>query len=426
MLPTRAWTVANVRREQRRRAATTAYNGRVTSLGGDTQSGLLLAGSGLGVGDDWRVALESALDGALGPLSGQAPDLLLLFAGAAYDESYGGILARARARSGAREVVGCSASGVIAGERELEDVPGLAALALRLPAGSLLRVQHVAPAELEERVDWQARLGLAATACTGLIVLADPFTADIGALIGGLERDYPGVTIVGGMATGARGVRRTFLFCGSTVTASGVVVIGLGGAATLRPVVSQGCEPIGDAWTITDAAGHIVTTIGGRPAYQVLVETIQGLDAERRQRANGNLLVGLAMDEYRHEFKRGDFLIRTLMGVDATTGAIAVAAEPRIGQTLQFQIRDAHAADAELRHMLHAEQANPSAAALLFACNGRGAGLFGAPDHDARTVRELLGPLPLAGLFCNGEIGPVGAATYIHGFTASLALISAR
>ena len=79
--------------------------------------------------------------------------------------------------------------------------------------------------------------------------------------------------------------------------------------------------------------------------------------------------------------------------------------------------------------MLHAAQdSNPSssaAAALLFACNGRGTGLFGAPDHDAQTVRELLGPLPLAGLFCNGEIGPVGAATYVHGFTASLALITA-
>jgi small ligand-binding sensory domain FIST len=282
----------------------------------------------------------------------------------------------------------------------------------------------VPPEDLEEVADWQARLGLAANACTGLILLADPFTTDMAALIGGLERDFPGAPIVGGMATGAPGVQRTFVFCGSKVAAGGAVVIGLGGAATLRPVVSQGCEPIGDAWTITDAAGHIVKTIGSRPAYQVLAETIQGLDAGHRRRANGNLLVGLAMDEYRDEFKRGDFLIRNLMGVDAKTGSIAVAAEPRIGQTLQFQIRDAHAADEELRHMLHAEQANPSTAALLFACNGRGTGLFGSPDHDARTVRELLGPLPLAGLFCNGEIGPVGASTYIHGFTASLALIT--
>jgi small ligand-binding sensory domain FIST len=166
-----------------------------------------------------------------------------------------------------------------------------------------------------------------------------------------------------------------------------------------------------------------VRSIGTRPAYEVLVETIQGLDPVERGRVSGNLLVGLAMNEYRDEFRRGDFLIRNLIGIDPSSGAIAIAAQPRVGQTLQFQIRDARAADEELRHMLGGLSVGP-AAALLFACNGRGAGLFGAPDHDARTVRELLGPVPLAGLFCNGEIGPVGAATYLHGFTASLALIA--
>jgi small ligand-binding sensory domain FIST len=129
------------------------------------------------------------------------------------------------------------------------------------------------------------------------------------------------------------------------------------------------------------------------------------------------------MDEYRDEFKRGDFLIRNLIGVDQASGAIAIAAEVQVGQTLQFQIRDARAADEELRAMLRNVQAPGSTAALLFACNGRGIGLFGEPDHDAQTVNELLGPLPLAGLFCNGEIGPVGARAF-HGFTASLALIS--
>jgi small ligand-binding sensory domain FIST len=73
--------------------------------------------------------------------------------------------------------------------------------------------------------------------------------------------------------------------------------------------------------------------------------------------------------------------------------------------------------------MLQGSSELSSSAALLFACNGRRAGLFGAPDHDARTVCEVLGTLPLAGLFCNGEIGPVGGATFVHGYTASLGLI---
>ena len=387
---------------------------------------------------EWRRALDGALDGALAPLNGEPPDLLVLFVSADYGEDFGEVLAAAGRRSGAREIVGCSASGVIASAREVEDEPGVAALALRLPPGALLAVRHApadpvvrhapaqpavrhAPADQAVHPGW---LGMAKSDCTGLIVLADPFTTDAIALIEGLEYEYPGVPIVGGMATGEPGVRATSVFRGGQVM-TGAVVIGLGGGVRLLPVVSQGCEPIGESWTITDVEGNVIKTIGGRPAYEVLVNTVRGLDAERSERVNGNLLIGLAMDEYRDQFGRGDFLIRNLLGADPKTGAIAVAAQTRVGQTLQFQIRDARAADEELRTMLGAVGGpNKPAAALLFACNGRGAGLFGAPDHDARTVHTVLGPLPLAGLFCNGEIGPVGARTYIHGFTASLALIA--
>jgi small ligand-binding sensory domain FIST len=381
--------------------------------------GVLRAGSGLGLGQDWRQALGVALEGALAPLEGDAPDLLVLFASASYRQAYAELLAEAADRARATEVAGCSASGVIAGAREVEQEAGVAALALRLPPGSLLNARHVSA----EEVDGSDLAGMPARACHGIVLLADPFSTDVGTLIATLERDYPGVPIVGGLATGFPGAHWTAVFHGADVSEDGAVVVGLGGSVGLRPVVSQGCEPIGEPWTVTDAREHIVRSIGTRPAYQVLVETIQALDPAQRERVSGNLLVGLAMNEYRDEFRRGDFLIRNLIGIDPSSGAIAIAAQPRVGQTLQFQIRDARAADEELRHMLHGLAGGPSAA-LLFACNGRGAGLFGAPDHDARTVRELLGPLPLAGLFCNGEIGPVGAATYLHGFTASLALIA--
>ena len=384
-----------------------------------TGVGAVRAGSGLGLGQDWRQALGVALEGALAPLEGEAPDLLVLFASASYRQAYAQLLAEAADRARATEVAGCSASGVISGAREVEQEAGVAALALRLPPGSLLNVRHVSA----EEVDGADLAGMPTRACHGIVLLADPFSTDVGTLIATLERDYPGVPIVGGLATGFPGAHWTAVFHGGHASEDGAVVVGLGGSVGLRPVVSQGCEPIGEPWTVTDASEHIVRSIGTRPAYQVLVETIQALDPAQRERVSGNLLVGLAMNEYRDEFRRGDFLIRNLIGVDPSSGAIAIAAQPRVGQTLQFQIRDARAADEELRHMLHGLAGGP-AAALLFACNGRGAGLFGAPDHDARTVRELLGPLPLAGLFCNGEIGPVGAATYLHGFTASLALIA--
>jgi len=387
---------------------------------GEIETGGVRAGSGLGVGDVWKTALDTAVDQALSSLEGQAPDLLLLFASAFYREAFAELLARAADRSRTTELSGCSASAVIAGASELEDESGVAALAVILPRGSYLSVRHVSSDAISEA----HLVAMPTEVCHGIILLADPFSTDVGGLIAGLERDYPGTPIVGGLATGLPGGRLTAVFCGNKAHDDGAVVIGLGGGVQLKPVVSQGCEPIGQPWTITDASEHLVRSIGTRPAYQVLLQTIQNLDVEQRERVAGNLLVGLAMDEYRDEFRRGDFLIRNLIGVDPRSGAIAIGAQVRIGQTLQFQIRDARAADEELRHMLDAVSGTSTAAAVLFACNGRGVGLFGAPDHDAKTVREILGPLPLAGLFCNGEIGPVGAATYLHGFTASLALIT--
>ena len=61
--------------------------------------------------------------------------------------------------------------------------------------------------------------------------------------------------------------------------------------------------------------------------------------------------------------------------------------------------------------------------ALVFTCNGRGSALFGAPDHDAAVIHEALGHAAVAGMFCAGEIGPIGGANFVHGFTASVALI---
>ena len=390
-----------------------------------------VAGSGIGAAADWRAALDQALERALEPLAGEPPDLLLLFANVAFSSEFPSLLREAVERSGARELAGCGASGVIAGDQELEGQPAIAALALRLPAkSSYISVHRVLPDDLADggpaAAAWPTRLGLLPTACTGLIVLADPFSTDVAALIAGLERDYPGVPLVGGLASGDPSIQHTHVFFGTQASGQGAVVVGLSGSVAIKPIVSQGCEPIGTPWTITEAEGHIVRTIGNRPAYEVVVETVEALSPPERQRVARNLLVGLAMDEYRDAFNRGDFLIRNLLGVDPQSGAIAVGAETRVGQTIQFQVRDARAADEELRHMLSAcaDVAPRTAAALLFACNGRGAGLFGAPDHDARTTRELLGPIPLAGLFCNGEIGPVGQTTFLHGFTASLALIT--
>jgi len=93
-----------------------------------------------------------------------------------------------------------------------------------------------------------------------------------------------------------------------------------------------------------------------------------------------------------------------------------------VGETIQFHVRDAATADEDLRTLLEWE-AEPAAGALLFTCNGRGSRLFSVPDHDASLVSRKLEGLPLAGFNCAGEIGPIGGKNFLHGFTASIAML---
>jgi small ligand-binding sensory domain FIST len=202
------------------------------------------------------------------------------------------------------------------------------------------------------------------------------------------------------------------------------VAVGFRGHVQVSGLVSQGCRPIGEPLTITKADHHIIHTLASRAAYEQLQTAFQSLPERMRERAQGNILVGLAMSEYMEDFHSGDFLVRSILGGDPDNGVLAVGANPRVGQTLQFQLRDRDAADGELRELLqrkHRELNPPPFAALLFTCGGRGKHLFGGPHHDAGLVESVFGPLPMAGCFCNGEIGTVGRRAYLHGFTASTA-----
>jgi small ligand-binding sensory domain FIST len=204
------------------------------------------------------------------------------------------------------------------------------------------------------------------------------------------------------------------------------VAISFGGKVALASVISQGCTPIGETWTITRAERNLIHEIGNRPAYKVLAETFSQLSPEQQQQAQGNLFVGLVINEYLEEFHRGDFLIRNLMGADPVSGTLAVAALPRTGQTIQFQCRIAQAGTEDIEALLQRTQKQLTGKTIyggcLCSCNGRGYRLFGAPHHDAGHVQKHLGPMGLAGFFCNGEIGPVGERNFLHGYTASLAL----
>jgi len=190
--------------------------------------------------------------------------------------------------------------------------------------------------------------------------------------------------------------------------------------------VAQGCRPVGTPARVTACEGQLIKSLDDRLPVDVLQDIYAGLPESRRSQA---LFLGVVMDELREEIGPGDFLIRNILGMDKDTGMIAVGAELREGQTVQFHLRDGETAAHDLDHVLkqyRATESTPPAGALLFSCLGRGQSLFGEADHDSRRFREEIGPVAVGGFFCNGEIGPVGGTTYLHGFTSAFGIVRPR
>ncbi|MGH9182422.1 MAG: FIST signal transduction protein [Acidimicrobiales bacterium] len=353
---------------------------------------------------------------------GEGPDLAVLFVGATHTGAMEDIAAAVRDALRPRALVGCSASTVVGGRREVEGGPAVALWAGRLGMGRPLRLTADVAAEPMGFRGFPPAAEVPDDAAA-VLLLADPFTFPADRFLDHL-RDRVGVdlAVVGGLASAARGAGGNRLVRDGTVYADGAVGVVLGGV-DLETVVSQGCRPVGDPMVVTSSEQQIIFELAGRPALERLQQLVAGLDPADLQRAQQGLHLGRVIDERKPTFGRGDFLIRNVLVADRETGAVAVGDRIEVGATVQFQVRDASSADEDLRQLL-----GPCAAdgALVFTCNGRGTNLFDVPDHDAEVVSGALREAPLAGMSCAGEIGPVGGQNFLHGFTASVVLFRDR
>lgn len=325
-------------------------------------------------------------------------------------------------------LAGCSSTGLIAGESEMEEGDGVALALYALP-GAELQGFYFKQSQVEEANGpgyWRNETGIEPEQTNGWLAFADPFHIDAESWLNGWNEAYAPLPVFGGLASGIFAEQTTQVYLNGEVYEEGGVAISVGGDVKLAGVISQGCTPIGETWTLTRVEQNLIHRIANRPAYEVLVETVNKMPAEEQRKARGNLFIGLVVNEYLEDFHRGDFLVRNLLGGDPQSGVLAVGAMPRMGQTMQFQRRDAAAASEDMNELLGRTRGQLGDAKVyggcLCCCNGRGKNLFGRASHDAQMVQQQLGGIGLAGFFCNGEIGPVGEKNFLHGYTASLAL----
>ena len=364
-------------------------------------------------------ALGETAGQILEQLGGGGCDLAVCFASTHHVGAFEDIAPALRDVLEPRVLIGGTAVAVVGGSHEVEESPALSVWAARIDAAELTPVTL----RIQETPDGPALVGWPRLDSPpgSLLLFADPFTFPVDAFLQRVNRDLPGLQVIGGLASAAGSPGGNRLVLDDQVLDEGAVGVIVEGGIEVRTLVSQGCRPIGRPYVVTAATQNLVEELGGRSAIERLQEVAAAASPEERELLRRGLHVGLVVDEHKAEFGRGDFLVRNLLGADEQSGALAVGETVSVGQTVQFHVRDADAADDDLKELLGEADAD---AALLFTCNGRGRSLFAVPDHDAGRVEKLLGPIPLAGAFCAGEIGPVGGRNFLHGFTASLALFA--
>lgn len=379
--------------------------------------------------DDTLLAGREVVGQVHRELQGERPDLAFLFITPHHARQLEEGAAAIAGELDARFLIGCTAESVAGGAHEHERVPAITLWAACLP-GVEVQATHV---RFDQTPDGNVLLGLPdisprALPSATMLLLGEPFSFSPDLFIDRLAEDYPGLAVLGGMASGAQSPGENRLFLGPETCVDGAVAVTISGDIQVRSIVSQGCRPFGRSFVVTKTDRNLILELGGKPALEKVHELASQLPAAELALVERGLHLGVAIDASKTTHERGDFLVRNVVGVDQARGALAITDVVRAGQTVQFHVRDAATASEDLKFLLQkaAREGAAPAGALMFTCNGRGQRLFDVPDHDAGALTRQFDNLPLAGFFAAGELGPIGGQNFLHGFTASIALFETR
>ncbi len=384
----------------------------------------------VGVGQSQRTILADALEDATTMAMGNAQlakaDLAVVFATVEYQEDYGQLFHTIHAISGCDHLVGCSGMSVLTSAGEFEGESAVAVLVLRSDEVTakpfLVSSDDSAPigAAIRESISSEIHEN------SLLVVLPDVRSVSPEALVHQIGEDGRRLPIVGGAASGSPDGQYIYGWRDEEVVESGIAGMLLTGAFHTEIGVAQGCQPIGQLLEINRAEGNVIYEVNGNPALDALQGALESLTSEELRQSGRVVFIGIAMDRENPAPRRGDFLVRNLVGYDQESGAIAVSEEVSEGQFVQFHLRNSFAAKKEIQEIaldLHERTLEqPPAFGMYFNCLGRGKGLYGEANHDIQIIKQRFPELPVIGFFGNAEFAPIGGKNFAHAYTGALVL----
>jgi small ligand-binding sensory domain FIST len=394
-----------------------------------------------------EAAVREVVDQAQQALHAPA-DLGLVFISSAFASEFSRVMPLIQDALSVPVLIGCSGGGVVGMNhdtnqpQEAEGGPALSLSLAHLPDVNVTPF-HITPKELPDLDGppdrWVDLVGVSPQDQPHFILLSDPAFSKVGDLLQGLDYAYPGSNKVGGLASGGMMRGGVAIFCHDQMYTDGTVGLALSGNVTVDAIVAQGCRPIGGVYQVVEGDRNIVLKLEAQLSddacgiaqtpLEVLQALLQNLSEADRELAQHSLFIGIAQSEFKQDLDQGDFLIRNLIGVDPRIGAIAIGDRVRAGQRIQFHLRDAETSADDLETLLqHYQNQNQNRSheplgALMFACLGRGEPLYDQPNFDSRLFSRYVPNVPISGFFCNGEIGPVGNTTFIHGYTSVFGIV---
>ncbi len=384
------------------------------------------AGVGLSTVPEAVPAARAAARRALERGGAPSADWAAVFITSPHRPYFASMLAEIQKTLGTDFIAGCSASGVLTATEEVEGRPAVAVLAVRSDrlSGSTLFASLGAGEPGSAARDVARQIGERRGGL--MVLLPDPIAGRPDHLLHEIGRSIPGCEAIGAAASGDPAQEGTFQFYGRNVASRALTGLHLGGDLRRTIGITQGCQPLGPQARVTAGDGNVILEVDGRPALEVLRSRLPGPLADSLGRLGAHLFVGLPPDPHQDEILPGEYLVRSIVGIDEARGALVVGATVRRDQPLYFVLREAHSAREDLKEMLQrlGRAAGRSVRfGFYFNCAARGSSLYGMPGIDTAYISSALGDLPIVGFFGNAEIAPLRGRNRLFTYTGVLALI---